>query len=157
VTKKTNILRSAAFAIAATGLLFAPTAWADDAFDAAFDAYYKVSPSYARLEAELPSLLDDAIAVMGFKQGTPQFEMVKKAGAAAQDATRAHFRDQVYDSFSGYFSAEQMRQLAQVFSDKDVNEAVKLGAKVRTDAAPYTKEVFRDELQKAVLNLINGQ
>ncbi len=156
---KTKTIRTLALAAALLGsqVMFGLPAQADASFDKAFDAYYSVAPSRARLESDLPRLLDEAVKDMGFSKGTPQYDMVMEAGAAAMDATRAHFRKQEHDTFSKHFSENQMKGLANVFANPDVRNAILLGAQAREEISPYTDEVFRDELQRAILNLLTKQ
>lgn len=155
---KTKTIRVALIATLLGGqAVFGLPAQADAGFEKAFDAYYQVAPSRERLEADLPRLLDEAVEDMGFSKGTPQYDLVMEAGTAAMDATRAHFRSQTLTSFKRHFSAEQIEGLASVFSNPDVREAIILGAEMREDISPYTKDVFRDELQRAILNLLTKQ
>ncbi|MEN8722043.1 MAG: hypothetical protein ABF335_04065 [Alphaproteobacteria bacterium] len=156
---KTKTVRMLAFAVTLLGsqAMIGLPAQADAGFDKAFDAYYSVAPSRVRLEADLPRLLDEAVNDMGFSKGTPQYDMVMEAGADAMDATRAHFRDQEHAVFEKHFSEKQMKGLTSVFSNPDVRNAIILGAKARDEISPYTDVVFRDELQRAILNLLTKQ
>ncbi len=158
-TFKTRTVRMLAFAVALLGsqVMFGLPAQADAAFEKAFDAYYSVAPSRARLEADLPRLLDEAVKDMGFSKGTPQYDMVMEAGKDAMDATRAHFRKQEHDVFEKHFSAKQLNNLSTVFNNPDVRNAILLGAASRDEISPYTDQVFRDELQRAILNLLTRQ